>query len=158
MKSLIKAIDYIEIGWCFILLTSILFMLTLQIFCRFVLNSPLNWPEELSVLLACYLTFVGVSLVHRRKQHIAFTVLAERFGPKFQKAIDLVIEMVTIAIFLVIVITSISLQKMQSNFLYFAALPITKNYFTLPITICGCSMILNSIYFISQNVFDRGAE
>jgi TRAP-type C4-dicarboxylate transport system permease small subunit len=155
MRRLIQVVDAVEIGWSLLLLTSILSMMTLQIICRYLLGSPLKWPEELAVLLACYLTFVGVSLVHRRHGHMSFTILVDQFPPGLQKVMNLSVHILTIILFFVIGYTSVSLQKMQSNFLYFAALPITKNYFTLPVTFCSVSMIINSIYFIYWEILKK---
>jgi len=155
MHRLVKILDALEIGWSLVLLVSILSMMTLQIICRYLFKSPLKWPEELAVLLACYLTFVGVSLVHRRQGHMAFTILVDRFSDGWQKTLDLSVHILTILVFGAIGFTSIQLQQMQSNFLYFAALPITKNYFTLPVTICSGSVIINSVYFIYADLFKR---
>jgi len=148
MGKVIKTIDFAERLWALILLLAILLIMTLQIFCRYVLDSPLNWPEELAVLLACYLTFVGVSLVHRAHGHMAFSLLIDRLPSSFKVCADYLINISTIIIFVVIAYTSIGLQKMQANFLYFAALPIAKNFFTLPITICSISVIINCLYFV----------
>jgi TRAP-type C4-dicarboxylate transport system permease small subunit len=152
MKHIVKFLDYFEIGWSVLLMTAIITIMTTQIFCRFVLGSPLSWPEELAVLLACYLSFVGVSIVHRRKGHMVFTTVVERWPTRSQKVIDVIIHLSTIALFAVILATSISLQKVQVNFLYFAALPIKKNLFTMPITICAFSMIINSINFLIEDI------
>lgn len=155
MNKIISYLDNLEKIWALILLISILAIMSLQIICRYFLQSPMSWPEELAVLLNCYLTFVGVSLVHRRKGHMAFTILVEQISLKGQKVLDVFVHLLSIAVFAAIVVVSIDLQEMQSNFRYFAAFPITKNYFTLPVTICGCSVILNSLHFIVQDIFEK---
>jgi TRAP-type C4-dicarboxylate transport system permease small subunit len=95
---------------------------------------------------------LGASLVFRRKGHMAFTYLYEKFPSSLQKWVDIVLNIITIIVLSIIIYESIILQKMQSNFLYFAAMPITKNYFTLPVTIGGTSIVISALLFVYDDI------
>ncbi len=47
----------------------------LQVFCRYVLNSALSWPEELARFAFVWFVFLGASLVTRRARHITIDMV-----------------------------------------------------------------------------------
>jgi tripartite ATP-independent transporter DctM subunit len=47
----------------------------LQVFCRYVLNAALPWPEEVSIWLFSWSVFLGMALAVGRRSHIAIDVL-----------------------------------------------------------------------------------
>jgi TRAP-type C4-dicarboxylate transport system permease small subunit len=61
----------------------------LQVFCRYVLNAPLTWPEELAVLLFAWMIFLGAALVQGSDSHIAIDTLRRRAGARVGRALDL---------------------------------------------------------------------
>jgi TRAP-type C4-dicarboxylate transport system permease small subunit len=46
-----------------------------SVFCRYLLNSPLTWTEELASLLFAWLTFTGAYVGFRNRSHIAIDTL-----------------------------------------------------------------------------------
>lgn len=53
----------------------IAFLVMMQVTFRFVFNSPLPWPEELSRLVFVYLVFIGGAASSRNNTHIAIDVV-----------------------------------------------------------------------------------
>jgi tripartite ATP-independent transporter DctM subunit len=47
----------------------------MQVFCRYVLNAALPWPEEVSIWLFSWAVFLGMALAVGRRSHIAIDVL-----------------------------------------------------------------------------------
>lgn len=47
----------------------------LQVFTRYVLNSPLDWTQEMSVVLYLFGVFWTAAFLLRERDHVAFTVL-----------------------------------------------------------------------------------
>jgi len=62
----------------------------LQVFCRYVLNAPLIWPEELAVLTFGWMIFLGAALVQGSDSHISIDTLRRRAGDRARRALDLV--------------------------------------------------------------------
>jgi TRAP-type C4-dicarboxylate transport system permease small subunit len=67
-------------------------VMLLQIFFRYVLNSPLVWTEELCRYLFIWICFLGWTMALRRKSHIRISFFLERLPRSLQKIITLVFQ------------------------------------------------------------------
>ncbi len=73
LERAVDAIDRVARGACYVLVATIACVMLAQVFFRYVLNSSLQWAEELSVYALIWLVFTGsVSLV-RGWGHITIT-------------------------------------------------------------------------------------
>ncbi|WP_157014345.1 TRAP transporter small permease [Mesorhizobium xinjiangense] len=86
----VKADDYLVVAvfWC------LAFVVFLQFFTRYVLNSSLGWTEEIARYLLIAVTFIGAVMAVRKESHIAVE-LAYRYLPRrlrfvLQIAVDLI--------------------------------------------------------------------
>jgi tripartite ATP-independent transporter DctM subunit len=61
---------------CVLLMLGAAAVATLQVFCRYVLNASLPWPEEVAIWLFCWAVFLGMGLITGRGTHIAIDLLA----------------------------------------------------------------------------------
>ena len=73
--------DLVELyipGLCFVLM---FLAFICQIFCRYVLRSPVPWAYEITV--ACYLWMVvlGACYAQRERSHVTFTLVYDRLQP-----------------------------------------------------------------------------
>lgn len=65
-------------GWVGIVLLGLMFIiLLLQVFCRYVLNHSLPWPEEVAVIFSAWLGFLGASIAVRERMHVGFTAIVD---------------------------------------------------------------------------------
>lgn len=55
-------------------------ILPLQVFCRFVLNSSLPWPDEIAPYLLAWIAFIGGVVAMRKGEHISFTLLIDKMS------------------------------------------------------------------------------
>ena len=62
----------------------------LQVFFRYVLNSPLAWTEELSRIILVWLVFWGSAIAVRRMKHLKISFLVDRLPIKIRTYIDIV--------------------------------------------------------------------
>ncbi len=60
-----------------ILLATIVVTMGAQVICRYVLQSPLSWSEEISRLAMIWLTFVAAGFVSAKHQHIAVDLIGD---------------------------------------------------------------------------------
>jgi len=131
MKRLDTLIDN-AVVIIFILMVIISF---LQVFFRYVLNSPLFASEEIARLLGVWLTFLGSALAIRYREHISVDIVYLRVPDRLKKIFNLLsnIILVIFHIFLIIEGTKLSFMfhKFESHALrfsmsfFFSALPIT---------------------------------
>ena len=76
-----KMIDYLAI-----LLFSTLFLFgILQVFFRWVLNSPLTWSEEAIQLMYVWICYLGWVIAERADTHIRITIISSRLPQGVQK-------------------------------------------------------------------------
>ena len=59
----------------------VLLVMLAQVFFRYVLNSSLQWSEELAVWGMVWMVFIGSVLLVRRSEHISITTLARLAPP-----------------------------------------------------------------------------
>lgn len=62
-------------------------MVLLQVFTRYVLNSPLSWTEEIARLLMVWLTFTSAVFVAGRREHLAVDVVVNALPTRWGRYI-----------------------------------------------------------------------
>ncbi|WP_338722025.1 TRAP transporter small permease [Devosia sp. XK-2] len=85
------------------ILVTISVVLVLQVFMRYVINSPLVWAEELARYLLVWCTMIGTSLAVRESRHIVVDFAPILFGPRSVGLFRL-ISMTGIIVFGVVII------------------------------------------------------
>lgn len=61
----------------------------IQIFFRYVVDNPLTWPFELTTVTFVWTVILGATYAMRRRDHLVFTLLYDRFSERTQLAIRL---------------------------------------------------------------------
>ena len=72
---------------------------TLQVFFRYVLNSPLVWPFEFSIYSYVFIVHIGGAMAARKQTHVAFGLLAQRLPARAQAALNAVLHIFLVVIF-----------------------------------------------------------
>ncbi len=72
-----------------------------QVFFRYVLNSSLEWSEELCIYTLMYIVFIGAFMLVRNWEHISITVFVNMLPFKW-KAITLIVAKFFCALFIII--------------------------------------------------------
>ena len=80
----------------------VLLVMLAQVFFRYVLNSSLQWSEELAVWGMVWMVFVGSVLLVRRSEHISITTLVRIVPPEMRPYL-VIFNKVAALVFLVIV-------------------------------------------------------
>jgi TRAP-type C4-dicarboxylate transport system permease small subunit len=62
-------------------LVLITLMIPLGVFMRYVMNSPLSWPEPASVMMMVMFSFLGGAAIYRANVHIAVEALLKAVSP-----------------------------------------------------------------------------
>ena len=85
MKVLETIFDVVEqgLGVCFVLLMFI--SVLLQVFYRYVLQSPLTWTEEVARYSFIWTVLLGAAFAVRRKEHVVMEILFDRFPKSVQR-------------------------------------------------------------------------
>jgi TRAP-type C4-dicarboxylate transport system permease small subunit len=80
-----RFIDYLEKTktiFITVLMFSLLVVVFLQIFTRFILLKPLMWTEEVARFCFIWLIFVGASINVRKRAHFALELFSSKLSPR----------------------------------------------------------------------------
>lgn len=77
---------------------AICLILFTQVICRY-LGSSLGWSEEVSRHLLVTITFLGSTAAYKRANFIGLRGLGQWFGPNCERAILLILQLLTFACF-----------------------------------------------------------
>ncbi len=116
-------------------LVVITLIIPLGVFMRYVMNSPLSWPEPAAVLMMVMFSFLGGAAVYRANVHIAVEALTKAVSPGARRwllgAADAC--MVAIALFMVGYGAQLCLQLWHQSIAEFPGLPVGLTYMPIPI-------------------------
>ncbi|MDR7080019.1 TRAP-type C4-dicarboxylate transport system permease small subunit [Neobacillus niacini] len=103
VKNLLLNLDDIIASLTFIGITAITII---GVFMRYVLNSPFEWIEEVSLLLFVWFAFIGISAVTKRDEHVGIDYFVRKLHGRTRVAVDIFRE---INIFIVVIFVFIYL-------------------------------------------------
>ena len=159
LQKFVRVVNRIEDGLILVLVGVIVSSVFLQVFCRYVLQAPLSWTEELARSCLIWLTFVGSSLAIRAKGHFVLEILTSKLTGKMRVLWNLVLLGIMAAFLGVMVYTGVSMLPMLSLQVS-ASLEIPMSYIYLAIPIGSAFMLFHIFLLILERVAEslRGIE
>lgn len=107
----------------------------IQVFCRYALNAPLRWPEEVSRLLLVWLTYLGALVLPETGLHVAIGVIRDRLPIRARHAVDVLTDVLGVMFFAVLVVSGVSLMlAMRGLRLAALQLPLNLLFAVIPVT------------------------
>ncbi|MFD9625397.1 TRAP transporter small permease [Peribacillus muralis] len=99
-------------------LAGIIVFTSLNVFCRFLLNNPITWAEEITLALFIWMVFVGISSAMKRDGHVGVDYFVKRM-PKPLRILSIIIRaaaiyyaLIYVFIFLGLDLTSHAVNKL----------------------------------------------
>lgn len=83
----------------------------LQVFCRYVLNASLPWPEELAQFLFVWSMFLGLAILTFRNRHISISLFVPYMSPRAQTWHAVFLRVAAVVACVVLVIHGIDFMK-----------------------------------------------
>ena len=109
-------------------------ILTLHVFFRYVLNDPILGAEEVALLFAVWMTFLGSAVATRDRAHISIDILVDRLPRSMAGGARIIGGLATVAFSLLLVVEGTKLALFSHVFessalrfpmsLFYAALPL----------------------------------
>lgn len=87
LKKLFNPIDDIIAVFA---LSVVTFLTIINVFCRFILNNPISWAEEVTLGFFIWLIFVGISSAMKRGGHIGVDYFINKMPVTLRKIFTLV--------------------------------------------------------------------
>ncbi|WP_027188700.1 TRAP transporter small permease [Desulfovibrio cuneatus] len=121
--------------------------LLLQVISRYFFNSPLSWPEEVTMFLMAWMSFIGASVALRSWGHIGVDFFLQKCSGKKRIFLLLLIRLVALTFTLFLLVEG-SLFVMGSAGIVSDGMRIPMVYPRLSMPIGGAIMTLHIITFI----------
>ena len=140
-----KLMEWLYIG-CIVLSGCALILITLIIptgvFFRYVLNSPLSWPEPASIVMMVMFSFLGGAAVYRANVHIAVEALLNAVAPNVRRVMraGVVLCMVAMALFMLFDGVKLCIATQYQTMAEFPV--VSQGLVYLPIPIAGLLTLL----------------
>jgi TRAP-type C4-dicarboxylate transport system permease small subunit len=129
-----------------LLLLGITGLVVAQVFFRFVLSSPLPWPEELARLIFVYLVFVGGAFASLHGDHISIEVVDAALDDSSKKAAitTIVRETIMVIVMAVTVVGGIQVAP-QAHRIALSGTGLPKSLMTVAVIIGATLMGLEAL-------------
>lgn len=150
-KKAIEVLDKIEenvITWMFMAMVAVIFF---QVIMRFVFNNSSSWSEELGKFIFVWISWLGISIGHRRQEHIKITLLVDRLPYKLRIILEAISEIILIGICGITMYYSVMMIQIQKNVPY-AGIKISTSWGYLSLVI-GCGLfILRAVLYLIEDI------
>lgn len=84
------------------LLAIMTIIVLIQVFCRYLLQQPLSWTDELSCYLMIYMTYLCMPLIYLEDKNIAMTFLTEKIqGTRISHLLLFFVHIAALVLFIV---------------------------------------------------------
>jgi len=129
---------------CYLLLTTLVGIIVLQVFLRYVLRSPVSWSEEVALLLLVWFSMLAVAVAIYRHTHIAISIIWDRLSPAGQHTLNIIVELLVLVFALNVSINAGTLIDIVGD-QALSASGFPKSWLYLPLQVGGALMALNAI-------------
>jgi len=150
IKRLISiTVNRVHIGAIYlalILLVAMTIIIVINVFMRYVLDSGLQWAEELSKVLMVWFTFIGMAVGVKQGLHISIHILPKNLPARMDRILIFIKDMVTFGIALVFLVYGVKLVQFTST----SIMPATG----WPSSILYLILPLSSILILSEVLMD----
>jgi len=143
-----KAFHNLIEGACALLMVALVVVVFIQVFNRFVLQTPLAWSEDLAMLLFQWVVFVGAALGVKQMRHFGIELVVRQFSEHWRHRIELVAPLVMLVVALVMIVQGYTLLMLNVN-RTFATMDLSYTWAFLPIPVGGLLII---IYLIQVEI------
>ena len=128
---------------------SMAFLISLQVFFRYVLNHSLFWSEELGRMFLVWLTFLGATVAYKRKAHVGIDFLVIRMPFEIQRWLHVIVLAGSLFFFWIMAYYGyhfFDFIRLQTT----AALGFSKQIPFVMVPVSGCILILHALVFLLE--------
>ena len=90
MKKMFSILDKLMEWVAFVSIAGFTFLVFLQVVCRYVLNSPLHWQEEICVYLLYLVVLSGAIQAVKNGSHISVDFISQKISPQKQQLLKMI--------------------------------------------------------------------
>lgn len=151
IKKAAATLDRIEDTALIVMFAVMVGVIFFQVIMRYVFNNSLSWSEELGKFLFVWISWLGISIGHRRREHIRLTLVVDKFPFKTRKLVEALTELILIVICSITLYYGITMLKIQVNIPY-AGIKISTAWGYLAVVL-GCGIfVLRAMAHLVEDV------
>jgi TRAP-type C4-dicarboxylate transport system permease small subunit len=143
-----KLLDRLIEAACAVAVVALTVIVSLQVFNRFVLKTPLAWSEDLAMLLFQWVVFLGAALGVKRMRHFGIELVVRKFPERTRHWIELATPAVMAVVALVMIVqgwTILGFNRTRT----FPTMDLTYTWAFLPIPLAG---VLILVYLVQLEI------
>lgn len=118
---------------------------------RFVLNNPIQWLYESSIVMFTWMMFLGASMAFKRKEHIHISYLLTKMSPRLRFIWQELIYVVCLFLMIIVFKDSIGIVKGTWKQMY-NTIPVSKGIFYLSFNV---GSVISMVHIINHMVHLR---
>ena len=146
-------LDKISAATTGFILVALCLIIDYSVVMRFVLNKPVQWQYELTLVGLCWATFIGMPMTFHKQEHLRLTFVTNSLKPKAWRIYMDVIDLLLIVFLFLGIINSIAVvQNAWSQF--YQTIPVSRGIYYLSFPI-GCAF---SIVHLIDIILNRTPE
>jgi len=153
IERLSDIINKFSKGFILAVMAIMVFVVSLQVFCRYVLNSALLWPEELTVFLMSWMTFIGAAIALRGWEHIGIDFFVRKLSTKMRDIVNLFVRFLVLIFVVFLLVTGINLVTTSSHMIS-DALRISLVWPRLSVPVGAAFMLIHVIHLTYQDIIN----
>ncbi len=147
-SDLINVVSKYVLG---IIVATMFASIILQVALRYLFNTGLSWPEELTTFLMAWMTFLGSAIAVKQMEHISINMFVERLSQRGQLLVRLITKITMLLFVILLVYLGYNLAVNSVN--YFSnALRLSLFWPRLSILVGGSIMVLHLVHFIVRDL------
>ncbi|MDR6266862.1 C4-dicarboxylate transporter DctM subunit [Roseobacter sp. N2S] len=108
-------------------------VVVLQVFCRYVLNASLPWPEEAAQFCFVWAVFLGMAVLSFRDRHIAISLFVPKMSLKTQAFHGLFLKVMTVIACIILVIHGIDFMNRAMQVMPALRVPLRYLFMAVPV-------------------------
>lgn len=134
------------------LIGALVFLISIEVFFRYVVKNALSWPEELAGFCFVWVTMLGASICLYKKSHIGVSIITDKFPNTLKGFFKIVIYLMIIGFSYLMISKGYLLLKIVCNqFSPAAQIRMSWEYSAIPVT--GIIFILYCFISILNYLF-----
>jgi TRAP-type C4-dicarboxylate transport system permease small subunit len=155
-RGIVTLVDVVTRSVIVITLSMMLFVICLQVFCRFVLGQALPWPEEASRFLMIWSLFLAAVYVHAEDGHLRLNFFVEKLPPGTKLILRILLDL-GILFFLFVMLKGGIFEVNALKVMKTGALRISRAYPYASIPVSAALFILVTLRLMVKNI-KKGIE
>ncbi len=138
-------------AFCVIFFFGMVVVALLGVLFRYIMDNPFEWTEEIARFLMLIVSFLGINIALRQKEHIAVSAIVELCSPKIARFFDYLSDLL-IAFFLVMLLKQgyfMSVRTLMSA----SSIDISMTWIYIFVPIGALLTLIQLIVIVMEKVF-----